>query len=611
MSSKLLCAALLATLSTAGASAAASSDSEPVFPYEVQRHSLENGLKVLLIPMPADGLTSYWSVVRTGSRDEVEQGVTGFAHFFEHMMFRGSERFPDFDGIVNGLGAESNAYTTDDYTAYHLSFASEDLPTIIELEADRFQNLAYSEAQFKTEAGAVYGEYRKGRTNPFWCLFEGLQNAAFDAHTYKHTTIGFEADIERMPEQFEYSQGFFQRFYRPENVVVMVVGDFDADSTLAQIRANYAGWQAGYQAPAVPEEPEQTAQRRVVIPFDGKTLPILAVSFKGERLLPNDRTMMAATLIGELAFGSTSDLYKKLVLEEQRVDAMFEDFGFNRDPGLWGVFARVKDPADVAAVEGEILAAIGQMRRELVDGERLDAVRSRLKYGFLSGLTTPNEVAGGLARFIALTGDVACVDEMYATLDAVTPADVREAAERWLRPERSTVALLHTAGEQPPEAIAGAQPPVLMPVPNDPNVAIKLWFQVGSQDDPAGKQGLAALTAAMISDGGTQKRSYEEVLEALFPLAAGYGARVDKEMTVISASAHRDNVAPFYDIFSDAILRPGFREEDFERIRSRPFPRSKTICASRPMKSSARPRCSAACSPARPMSTWSTARCRR
>ena len=151
--------------------------------------------------MPSEGLVSYWSIVRTGSRDEVEPGVTGFAHFFEHMMFRGSERFPGpvYDGIVNKMGADANAFTTDDFTAYHLGITRVDLPRVIEIEADRFQNLAYGEPEFKTESGAVYGEYRKGRTSPFEVMFEAVQDAAFDAHTYKHTTIGFEADIRAMP----------------------------------------------------------------------------------------------------------------------------------------------------------------------------------------------------------------------------------------------------------------------------------------------------------------------------------------------------------------------------------------------------------------------------
>ncbi len=114
-----------------------------VFPYEVHRTVLDNQLKVLLIPMPSEGVVTYWSIVRTGSRDEVENGVTGFAHFFEHMMFRGSEKYPGpvYDGIVTSMGADANAYTTDDLTAYHFTLTREDLPTVIDIESDRFQNL--------------------------------------------------------------------------------------------------------------------------------------------------------------------------------------------------------------------------------------------------------------------------------------------------------------------------------------------------------------------------------------------------------------------------------------------------------------------------------------
>jgi zinc protease len=550
--------------------ATAPARSDGVFPYEVQRRTLANGLKVVMIPMPSEGLVSYWSIVRTGSRDEVEQGVTGFAHFFEHMMFRGSEKYPGpvYDGIVNGMGADANAYTTDDYTAYHMGFSKEDLPTVIEIEADRFQNLSYSEPEFQTESGAVYGEYRKGRTNVFQVMFEAVADAAFDVHTYKHTTIGFEADIADMRNQFEYSRTFFERFYRPENVVILVVGDIDTSRTLGLIEQHYAGWETGYEAPKVQAEPEQTAQRRIDVPFEGKTLPIVALNFKGERLLPTDRTMMAATLIGELAFGETSDVYKQLVLDEQRVDALFEDFGTNRDPGLWLVLARVKDPADVPSIEAELWSTIAELQREPVDAARLDATRSRLKYSFLSGLSTPSNVSNVLARLVAITGDVAAVDEMFATLDAVTPEDVQRAARRFLQPERCTVAIVHSAGEPLPSASAGAQAPVLMPVAQDPNVAFKLWFQVGSQDDPAGKEGLAALTAAMVSDSGTERRSYDEILAKLFPLAAGYWASVDKEMTVVSGSCHRDKLDEFYGLFLDALLHPGFRPEDFERIRT-------------------------------------------
>ena len=230
---------------------ATSAAAENVFPYRYQTHTLPNGLRVIFIHMSGSGLVSYWSVVRTGSRDEIEPGRSGYAHFFEHMMFRGTKKYPGpvYDRIVNGMGADSNAFTSEDLTAFHLTFAKEDLAKVIELEADRFQNLHYERPAFQTEAGAVYGEYRKDQTEPAFMLEEKLRDTAFDRHTYKHTTMGFEADVKNMPQGYEYSQTFFQRFYRPENVVLLVVGDFDPAAALEAdpriLRSLEAGLQAG------------------------------------------------------------------------------------------------------------------------------------------------------------------------------------------------------------------------------------------------------------------------------------------------------------------------------------------------------------------------------
>ena len=540
------------------------------FPYPVQAASLTNGLRVLMIRMPADGLVTYWSIVRTGSRDEVEPGVTGFAHFFEHMMFRGTDKYPagKYGAIVASMGASQSAFTSDDLTAYHISLTRADLARVIEIESDRFKHLNYAEPEFKTEAGAVYGEFRKGRTSPFFVLEEAVQNAAFDRHTYKHTTMGFESDFKRMPEQYAYSKMFFQRFYRPDNDVILVVGDFDPEATLALIRQNYEDWQPGYVPPTVPPEPEQTSQRRVDVPFDGETLPILSVSFKGERFLPKDPVMVAATLIEELAFGETSDLYRQLVLREQRLERLRADFGLNRDPGLWGVVAMVKDPSDVPAVEREIWARLNQLREGELPTPRIEAVRLRVRNGFLSALSSPDQVAGVLARFIALTGDMTAVDEYLATVSEVTPAHIRQAAERYLTPERSTVAVLHTRGKEIP-AQTPAAPTVLFPVANDPNVVVKLWFKTGSQDDPKGKEGLAALTAGVVVEGGTRDRAYSEVLEQLYPLAASYGVSVDKEMSLVTGVVCRDSAPAFIQLLMDSLLKPGFRTEDFDRLKSR------------------------------------------
>ena len=180
-------AVALAALGCAAAFTIASQESTPVtpiIPYPTETRTLPNGLTAIVVPMPSDGLVAYWTIVRTGSRDEYEEGRSGFAHFFEHMMFRGTERYPAdaYNRVITTIGADANAYTTDDHTAYHLSMAAEDLEQVMDLESDRFQHLSYAEGAFQTEAGAVYGEYRKTRTEPDFALYEDLVAAAFERH---------------------------------------------------------------------------------------------------------------------------------------------------------------------------------------------------------------------------------------------------------------------------------------------------------------------------------------------------------------------------------------------------------------------------------------------
>ncbi|MBN1417916.1 MAG: insulinase family protein [Planctomycetes bacterium] len=412
--------------------------------FESRTETLENGLRVILIPLPSDGLVAYYSIVRTGSRDEVEPGRSGFAHFFEHMMFRGTETYPGpvYDRIVLSMGANANAYTTDDYTCYHLVFAREDLPRVIEIEADRFQNLSYAEREFQTEAGAVYGEYRKGKTSPYEVLFEALQEKAFDVHTYKHTTIGFEKDIAAMPAMYDYSKTFFERFYRPDNVLIVVAGDVDRAETLAEIRRRYGGWKPGYEAPAVPPEPPHTAERTLRVSYEGRSLPMLVVAWKGERFIPDDRTMVAGSLLGDLLFGETSDLYRRLVLEERIAQDLSADFGLTRDPGLWSVLALVSEEKDIDRVREAIDATVEAIRSAPPDPRRVEDLKRRARYGFLMGMDTPDHVAGGLARFIALSGGIDAVDAYFETLAAVRPEDAESAARAYLARERRTVGIL-------------------------------------------------------------------------------------------------------------------------------------------------------------------------
>ena len=213
-----------------------------IFPLAYEQHDFPNGLRLITVPTDYPNVVALFVVVQVGSRNEVEPGKTGFAHFFEHMMFRGTKKYSSeaYNALLKRAGAASNAFTSDDLTAYHTTFSKEDLEPILALEADRFQNLEYSEAAFKTEALAVLGEYNKNSTAPMRKLSEVTRNTAFDRHSYKHGTMGFLPDIQDMPNQLAYGRAFFDRFYRPEYTTVLVVGDVQPQQVRSMV-GKYSG----------------------------------------------------------------------------------------------------------------------------------------------------------------------------------------------------------------------------------------------------------------------------------------------------------------------------------------------------------------------------------
>ncbi|MEN6407343.1 MAG: pitrilysin family protein [Thermoguttaceae bacterium] len=587
-------------LACVSAWSASVSAAEPIFPYPYATKTLANGLTVVVVPRPGTGLVSYVTVVRTGSRDEVEPGRSGYAHFFEHMMFRGTKRHPggEYLRIVAGLGAKANAYTSDDLTVYHLTFHKDDLPRVVEIESDRFQHLDYDRQAFQTEAGAIYGEYRIAASSPRFALEEKLQGLAYDRHTYKHTTMGFEADIKAMPEGYEYSRAFYRRFYRPENTVVLIVGDVDPASAIAMVEKYYGDWPRGYQPPEVSPEPPQTGPREATVAFAGPSRPILVLAYKGDAFDPTNRDYASARLLAQLAFGPQSELYKKLVLREQRVESLECDVPVNRDRPLFSITAIVKRPSDVPAVREAIEATLRRYQTELVNVQTLDALKRRNRCKFVMELDAVDKTAMTLARFFSAGDGIPSLERLFAESDQVTPDDVRRAALKYFVPERRTTIVLEgkqakTQGggreaerkkvEDEKSASAksttAVEPPrsslplprssfVLLPDADDPVVCFRIWYRVGSCDDPPGKEGLAAVTAAMMAEGATQSNRYEQIVDKLFPLAANYAASTSEEMTAFWGRVHRDHLDEFCPLLLDAMARPDFQQEDLDRIKS-------------------------------------------
>jgi zinc protease len=417
-----------------------------IFPFDYKVVTLANGFKAYLVKAAAPGQIAYVTVVRAGAREEWEPGKTGFAHFFEHIMFKGTEKYPNYDAVTTRIGGARNASTNIDVTQYYIVAASSSLEQIIDLESDRFMNLRYTEPVFRTEAGAILGEFSQGRSNPALYLMEKLMDTAFDLHTYKHLTIGFEKDVRNMPEGYQYSISFHQRYYRPENCVLLLAGDFDINQAEQLITKYYSPWKPGYVKPAIKSEPPQKAPREATVEFPGRTLPILTVAYKGPTWNATDKLAVATEILGLVAFGPNSDVYRKLVIQDQKVQSLSAGFNLSRDPNLLTITTMVTNPQDVQLIKDEIRKTVEKFRAESCDAKLLADTKSAMKYGFLMRLETPQGIDFALRNFVVFTGGIEAVEDYYKTLESITADDLKAAANKFLvETGRTTVTLLPAA----------------------------------------------------------------------------------------------------------------------------------------------------------------------
>jgi zinc protease len=599
-----------------GAGGTTSEEAMPrIFDMPYLMRDLRNGLRVIVVRTDYPDIVTLQVPVQTGSRNEVEPGKSGFAHFFEHMMFRGTEAYPPdvYGAILKKTGANQNAYTTDDYTNYHTTFTKADLEKMLEIEADRFMNLSYSEADFRTEALAVKGEYLKNYSDPTSQAYERIRDLAFHEHTYQHTTMGFIEDIEEMPNQLEYSKEFFGRWYRPENTAVVIVGDVDPEATFELVKQYWGGWERGNYEVEIPAEPPLDGPVYEHIQWEAQTQPWLFIAFRGPAFEPEQKAMPAMDLLGSIWFSESSDLYRKLVLEEQSVDQLLTYFPNRKDPNLLMLYARLTDESQAADVIAAINATLADARTELADPQLVEDTKSRLRYLFTSQLDSSDRIGSVLAAYVQHARTPETVNELYRTYESLTAEDIRRYAnEFFVDAGRVMVSLSNSEkmagvdgnssidalvaesnrGAAPvgariardatvrPEASPAMRAPtapgheavpvsiVAQPSETSPLVDVSILVHAGAALDPKGKKGLAALTAAMITEGGSAAHTIEQINDAMYPIAADFSAQVDKEMTRLSGQVHEDNLGTWYRLVMEQLLTPGWREQDFRRIRT-------------------------------------------
>lgn len=444
---------LVATMCAVTTISQARAEETGVFPYMIHEAVLDNGLRVVVVPMPTPGVVAYHTWMSVGSRDEVDPGRTGFAHFFEHLMFYGSEELDreEHERIVQRMGAAENAWTWHDDTVYHTVANKDALPEIVRIESDRFMNLHLEDDDVRREAGAVRGEFLKGRASPGNLLSEELYATAFTTHTYGHSTIGYEADILAMPTSLDYARTFYDRYYRPENTTIHVSGDVDPEASLDLIRTAYGGWErAAEPPPEVPVEPLQEAMRTAELTWPSPTAPRVAYGWRlsGES---QDESGAALQIIEELLFAPVGPLTRRIVEEEDLAYYVHGGRDSTVDPGLFTITVMAKDAGHFDAIDTILREEIDNLRTDGPDIDRLTATRSHSRYSLLLDLADPARVNSTLGWQTRRGGDAGAFDRFFAKYLAVTPEDVqRVAAQTFIDDQLTRVTLTSAPQEEAP-----------------------------------------------------------------------------------------------------------------------------------------------------------------
>ena len=469
---------MLCWLMVAGSLGAQAEPTErPILPADTRMETLENGLKVVVVPLNTPGLVSVQTWMDVGARDEVVPGTTGYAHFFEHLMFHGSQALPraDRERALLGLAVDENAWTSEDHTVYHALAPAESLTRLLEIEGDRFARLHLQPAAVKREAGAVQGEHRKGQASPGDAVWTGLMDAAFRVHTYGHPVIGLDEDVAGMPDGFAQVASFLDDHYRPERATLVVAGDVDPGEVFATVGRTHGGWtRDGGQldAPALPVEPEQTAPRRVHVPWTrGETNPRLLIAWKIPAFTPGSTDSAALQLVADLLGAEVSPLHRRLVVEEQLVRELWVPAPDHRSPGVLLVWATLSPDADIASVEAIIREEVASWAAAPSDEggaaaldrrKRVGLAGERARRALLLSLDSPAAWASAVGRYASYRANPRDLGLHARALGAVTPGAVRDVAERFLQEERMTVAVLAS-----PERLAELPEPPPLPSPDD------------------------------------------------------------------------------------------------------------------------------------------------
>ncbi len=621
--------ALIVLALAAPAAALAQAPAAQVPPIAYETRTLANGLRVFSARDTATPNVTVQVWYGVGAKDD-PQGRSGFAHLFEHMMFKATRNMPAelMDRLTEDVGGFNNASTADDFTNYYEVIPANHLERLLWAEAERMGSLVVDEANFKSERDVVKEELRQSvLADPYGRLQAWvIPEASFKVHPYRRSPIGSIADLDSAT--LGDVRAFHASYYRPDNAVLVVVGNFEP----AQLAAWTDQYFAPIPAPTTPlprvtvREPARQGPSTVTAYGPNVPLPAVAITW----LAPNAAAPDAAALDvadAVLSSGESSRLFKALVYDQQVAANIFSDDDLRQQPGLFMVGAVLASGKTAAQGEAALRAEIARLRDAPVSAAELAEAKNELVAGALRERETIDSRGFALGYAQIVEGDAARANDAIARLQAVTAADVQRVARQYLPDNRRAVIRYLSEEDRPagapapaaappsppvaaslpaaapqatapqPTALAATEaerqapppigPPVqaTLPIPQErtldnglrvivvkstglPLVSARLTVRTGAAADPAGKAGLADLTAGLLTQ-GAGARSASQLASAIEALGATIDAAAGWDGSAAAVNVMSDKLAPAMAILADVVQRPTFAPEELERLRQR------------------------------------------
>lgn len=410
----------------------------------IQQHVLPNGLKLLMVEDHSAPILNLQVWYHVGSKDE-KTGRTGFAHLFEHIMFKGSTNVPpeEHSRFIEAAGGFDNAYTNDDVTVYWQTVPSNYLERVLWLEADRMGGLIIDEANFKSEREVVKEERRVNyEDRPYGLVIEDLAAAAFTVHPYKHNTIGSMDDLNKAT--IEDVRDFHRTYYRPDNATMVIVGDFSPPQAIAWTEKYFAG--IPKPAASIPrvsvKEPPHTAERRLTKWYGSKSpLPAVVAGYQmPAEFTPDSYPLILASNI--LSGGESSRLYRKLVYEDQIAVQAIGFGNFTEHPNMFYAIAVLNQGKSVADAEKALDAALDQLKTQPVDAKELEKAKNQTLSGIILGRRIVQDKATAVGRTAVIGKNPELMNTGYDQLMRVTPADIQRVAQKYFGKSQRTIMII-------------------------------------------------------------------------------------------------------------------------------------------------------------------------